>query len=68
MKVLVFEYDKMVRAGQLLNSLSISGADNFVALGELVKIINSGKVGDYEEKEMEGGGTDGMECKEICKD
>lgn len=64
-KVIIYEREKMLRAGELLNTIKVSGADNFVALGELVNIINSGIEGEYTEK---GGKENGMERQEVCTD
>ena len=52
MKTLTYEYDKMVRAGQLLNSLVVSGSNNFRALAELANILDSGTPGETFEKEV----------------
>lgn len=51
MKTLTYDYDKMVRAGQLLNSLVVSGSSNFRALAEISDILDSGKPGEIMEKE-----------------
>ena len=53
MKTLTYEYEKMVRAGQLLNSLVVSGSSNFRALAEIADILDSGKVGELIEKKEE---------------
>lgn len=50
MKVIIYEEEKMMRAGQLLNSLMVSGSSNFRALAELADILDSGNPGEYEEK------------------
>lgn len=42
----------MVRAGQLLNSLVVSGSNNFRALAELANILDSGTPGETFEKEV----------------
>lgn len=65
MKVLTYEYDKMARVGQLLNSLVVSGSSNFRALAEIADILDSGKPGELFEKEES---TDGIRTEEICKD
>ncbi len=74
MKVIIFEYDKMVRAGQLINSITATGASNFRALAELADIIDSGQPGDYEEHTRSDGehepdkkedAKDAMEHKEV---
>lgn len=56
----------MMRAGQLLNSLRVSGSSNFRALAELADILDSGNLGEYEEKK--GCEENGMEHKEIQSD
>lgn len=53
MKTLTYEYAKMVRAGQLLNSLVVSGSSNFRALAEIADILDSGKPGEIVEKDKE---------------
>ena len=50
MKVLVYEYERMKRAGALLNSISVSGTKNIRALAELADILDSGEVGDVTDK------------------
>ena len=50
MKTLTYEYAKMVRAGELLNSLVVSGSSNFRALAEIANILDSGKPGEIVEK------------------
>ena len=51
MKTLTYEYEKMMRAGQLLNSLVVSGSNNFRALAEIANILDSGTPGEIIEKE-----------------
>ena len=51
MKVITYEYEKMIRAGQLLNSLVVSGSSNFRSLAELANILDSGTPGETFEKE-----------------
>lgn len=53
MKTITYEYKKMIRAGQLLNSLVVSGSSNFRALAEIADILDSGKPGETFEKEGE---------------
>lgn len=57
MKTLTYEYEKMVRAGQLLNSLVVSGSSNFRILAELADILDSGKPGEIFEKEDKENGS-----------
>lgn len=52
MKTLTYEYEKMTRAGQLLNSLVVSGSNNFRALAEIANILDSGTLGETFEKEV----------------
>ena len=52
MKTLTYEYEKMTRAGQLLNSLVVSGSNNFRALAEIANILDSGTPGETFEKEV----------------
>ena len=67
MKTLTYNYDSMIRAGQLLNSLVVSGSPNFRALAEIANILDSGTLGETFEKE---GKTDGgnMEQQKIQSD
>lgn len=53
MKTITYEYEKMVKAGQLLNSLVVSGSSNFRALAEIANILDSGKPGEIMEKETD---------------
>lgn len=57
MKTLIYKYENMLRAGQLLNSLTISGTSNFRALAELANILDSGEPGEIFEKEGEENGS-----------
>lgn len=66
MKVIIYEYKKMLRAGKLLDSLKVSGSSNFRVLAELADILDSGKSGEYEEKK--DGIRDGMEREKIQQD
>lgn len=66
MKVIVYEREKMMKAGKLINSLNVSGSSNFRALAELSDILDSGLPGEYEDKKE--GDDNGMERKEICED
>lgn len=58
MKTLTYKYDSMVRAGQLLNSLVVSGSSNFRALAEIANILDSGTPGEAFEKEEKANGRD----------
>lgn len=49
----------MVRAGELLNSLVVSGSSNFRALSELADILDSGKPGEIVDKGKEGNSSGG---------
>lgn len=66
MKIIIYEYEKMVKAGQLLNSLEVSGSSNFRALAELANILDSGKIGETFEKEAGENGN--MERKTVQQD
>lgn len=46
MKTLTYEYEKMLRAGQLLNTLVVSGSSNFRALAQIADILDSGIPGE----------------------
>lgn len=56
MKTLTYEYEAMLRAGQLLNSLVVSGTSNFRALAELSSILDSGTLGEIRVKEDDENG------------
>ena len=43
----------MTRVGQLLNSLVVSGTNNFRALAEIANILDSGIPGEIIEKEAD---------------
>lgn len=64
MKVLTYEYEKMAKAGQLLNSLVVSGSSNFRALAEIADILDSGKPGEIFKKEEK---SDGIHEQEVCE-
>ena len=58
-RVLIFDYDKMCRAGQLINMIQVSGVSNIRALSELSYILDSGQLEDddnikCEKKEADG--------------
>ena len=53
-KLLVFEYDNMKRAGQLINMVTVSGVNNIRILAELSMILDSGKIVEKEEVEKDG--------------
>ena len=61
MKTITYEYEKMIRAGQLLNSLVVSGSNNFRALAELANILDSGTPGETFEKEDDQHGNMGQQ-------
>lgn len=54
-KKLVYNYEDMKRAGQLLNMVKISGVDNIRIMAELSMILDSGTVEDNEKGEMQHG-------------
>ena len=62
MKTITYEYEKMVKAGQLLNSLVVSGSSNFRALAEIANILDSGTLGEIVEK---GEDNSGVHSKEV---
>lgn len=65
MKTLTYEYEKMVRAGQLLNKIVIQGIEQARCIAEIGDILDSGKIGEIIIKENDG---NGMEHKEIQSD
>ena len=46
MKVVIYDYDKMVRAGKLLNAIRLCGVDQARIVAELGDILDAGKTGD----------------------
>lgn len=63
MKVLTYEYEKMVRAGQILNALPFCGTQSARLLVELADILDSGKPGEIIEKKEDA--NDGVHRKEV---
>ena len=49
-KKITYDYKNMVRAGQLLNMVKISGIDNIRILAELSMILDSGEIVEIDEK------------------
>lgn len=62
MKVLTYEYEKMLRAGQLLNALHFCGVEQARIVAELGNILDSGAAGEIVEKE---GDKDAVEQQEV---
>lgn len=54
MKTLTYDYERMLRAGRLLNSITVSGIQDIRALAELADILDSGKVGEEPDEEKGG--------------
>ena len=52
-KVLIYDEDKMRRAGQVMNMIKVSGVDNVRALAELSYIPDSGEPGEMNELKKE---------------
>lgn len=50
MKVLTYEYDRMIRAGKILNELEVHGVNQARLLAELGGILDSGTPGEITEK------------------
>ena len=62
MKTITYKYESMVRAGQLLNSLVVSGSSNFRALAEIANILDSGTLGEtFEKEDKTAGGNMGQQ-------
>lgn len=53
MKVLTYDREKMLRAGQLLNSLHFCGIEQARIVAELGNILDSGTPGNIVEKKEE---------------
>ena len=64
MKVLTYEYEMMVRAGQLLNSLAFCGVAQARIVSELGNILDSGKPGEIFEKGGKGDDLGGEAVRE----
>lgn len=56
MKIIIYNHEKMLQAGNLLNMLHVSGCDNFRILAELSDILDSGEIKDRHEP------------KKLCKE
>ena len=52
-KVLIYDEDKMRRAGQVINMIKVSGVDSVRALAELSYILDSGEPGEMNELKKE---------------
>lgn len=65
MKIIIFDHDKMVRAGQLINDITVTGTSNFRALAELADILDSGQPGDYKENSSKEDDKHAVEHKEV---
>lgn len=50
MKTITYEYEKMLKAGALLNSLVFSGIQQAKIAVEIANILDSGKEGEIIEK------------------
>ncbi len=61
MKVVTYEYDKMLRAGQILNDLHILGVNQARLVAELGNILDSGTPGEVFEKKKEEEDDDAVE-------
>ena len=61
MKVITYEYDKMLRAGQILNDLHILGVNQARLVAELGNILDSGTPGEISEKKNEEVDNDAVE-------
>lgn len=65
-KTLTYDYEMMVRAGQLLNSLTFTGIQQARVVSELANILDSGKSGEiFERKDDE---KNGVHSKEVQSD
>ena len=63
---MTYDYEMMVRAGQLLNSLTFTGVQQARVVSELANILDSGKTGEiFERKDDE---KNGVHSKEIQSD
>lgn len=62
MKTLTYGYDRMLRAGQILNALEVHGVNQARLLAELGNILDSGKTGEIYGKE---GDDNGVQPKEV---
>ena len=50
MKLIVYKYDNIKRAGELINLLTASGARNFRLLAEMADILDTGELCEEIEK------------------
>ena len=65
-KTLTYDYEMMVRAGQLLNSLTFTGVQQARVVSELANILDSGKSGEILERKDDE--KNGVHSKEIQSD
>lgn len=65
MKVVTYEWDKMKRAGELLNEVTVYGVHQARILTEIGNILDSGEIGEIYKKEET---KNGMDHKEVCSD
>ena len=65
MKVVTYEWDKMKRAGELLNEVTVYGVQQARILAEIGNILDSGEIGEIYGKEE---AKNGMDHKEVCSD
>lgn len=64
MKVLTYEYDKMIRVGKILNELEVHGVNQARILAELGNILDSGTPGEIAEKKEEAS-EDGIRSEKV---
>lgn len=65
MKTITYEYDKMKRAGEILNLLPVTGVQYARLLAELGNILDAGQLGEVMEREE---GQYGIHAEKVCKD
>lgn len=62
MKTVTYKYENMARAGILLNKINICGVEQARILAEIGNILDSGKIGEINEREEP---ENGMEAKKV---
>lgn len=68
MKTLTYDYEKMIRVGQLLNAMNFQGIGSARIIAEIGDILDSGKLGEIVERPKEGSEKDGMDSQKVRPD
>lgn len=66
--VLIFDYEKMQKAGQYINSIQVIGVNNIRMMSELSYILDSGTLSEIEVEEPKEREQEPSESKEVKAD